>query len=370
MTPSQREAWELYQQLGSYNAVAKALGRHRKTVTEAIKKADKYMNADQGIKDAMVGTKLSDIGNVHSGWLKTDEASIYFRLPQEGTEETSLEHIKEFFEGIPPCPTLPMAEESQSDTLTVYPISDAHIGMRSSKSETGDDYDNDIAVNRIKDGIQRCVASSPPSARAIILDVGDLTHADNNDAQTPRSKHPLDVSSNFFDALEAAIHALSFCIETAAQKHDEVLVRILRGNHNETSYLAVMFALAERYRNEPRVTIETSASDFFIHEFGINMICAHHGDRAKADRFALFAADHWPDIWGRTRNRIAFVGHLHHAKVMDVGGIQIEQLRAVTPKDAYATSHGYSARSQMQSITYHRDEGEIGRVTVVPSFRA
>jgi hypothetical protein len=41
-----------------------------------------------------------------------------------------------------------------------------------------------------------------------------------------------------------------------------------------------------------------------------------------------------------------------------------EQLRAVTSRDAYAVSHAYTARAQLQAITYHRDKGEVSRVKV------
>lgn len=33
-------------------------------------------------------------------------------------------------------------------------------------------------------------------------------------------------------------------------------------------------------------------------------------------------------------------------------------------RDAYAVSHAYAARAQLQAITYHRDRGEIQRVAV------
>lgn len=37
---------------------------------------------------------------------------------------------------------------------------------------------------------------------------------------------------------------------------------------------------------------------------------------------------------------------------------------AVAERDAYAVSHAYSARAQLQAITYDRFRGEIQRVCV------
>ena len=125
-----------------------------------------------------------------------------------------------------------------------------------------------------------------------------------------------------------------------------------------------MFALAERYRDEPRVVVHKEPSEFFLFEFGRVMIASHHGDKAKADRLVHFVADEFAEAWGRTKHRFLFTGHLHHHKSQDIGGMKWEQLRAVTERDAYAYSHAYSARAQLQAITYHSERGEIQRVSV------
>jgi hypothetical protein len=48
----------------------------------------------------------------------------------------------------------------------------------------------------------------------------------------------------------------------------------------------------------------------------------------------------------------------------DIGGVQCEQLRAITGRDAYAAAHSYTARAQLQAITFHRERGEVQRVKV------
>jgi hypothetical protein len=79
-----------------------------------------------------------------------------------------------------------------------------------------------------------------------------------------------------------------------------------------------------------------------------------------------FLADQYAEMWGRTKHRFLFTGHLHHHKSQDIGGVQWEQLRAVTPRDAYAVSNSYIARAQLQAITFDRNRGEISRVKVNP----
>ena len=122
--------------------------------------------------------------------------------------------------------------------------------------------------------------------------------------------------------------------------------------------------MTQRYRDNPRISIQKGSGDFFVMEFGLCLFAAHHGDKAKAERLVMHLASEWPDIWGRTRHRFYFTGHLHHAKMQDIGGVLIEQCRPITPRDAYASSHAYGSQAQMQAITYHRDRGEVSRIKV------
>ena len=361
MTPKQREAYELSSQGLSQRQIAKKLGISKSSVVDRLNKARSYLDAPDGIKHAMSSSGLDDISQLHSGWLKTDEASLYFIQPK-ATEAERLDNIiddiKDIMLDIPPCPAIQKPLHTVADMLTIYPIADAHFGMR------GEGYDLKTARKRMRQGMEQCITGSLPSSECVILDVGDLTHADDNLHQTPRSKHALDMSGSQYESLQAAIETLSTCIEMAAQHHETVRVRILRGNHNENSYLAVMFALSERYRYADKIHVEVTPADFFVYRFGQCMFAAHHGDKAKPERLVMHMAHEWAEDWGKTKWRYYFTGHLHHAKLQDVGGVQVEQLRAMTGKDAYAASHGYVAQAQMQAITYRKDKGEVSRIKV------
>jgi hypothetical protein len=375
-TAEMLEALDAFEEHGTQAGAARALNMNRLTYINRLQQAQnigrerlmkrlQYEETDPAIADSMkaVGTNLVP----KLAWAKTksEDGTSYSVLlkPQEMPEET-LDRIREAFEGMAAAPVVPAPAYVESDLLTIYPIADAHVGMMAWGKETGEDYDTNLAADRIKEWVGRCVASSPASETAVILDVGDLTHADDQTNQTPASKHPLDVDTRHYRTLEVVIAALSQTIETALGKHKHVHVRILPGNHNRTSFMAVMFALAERYRNEPRVSVHKNPSEFFVMEWGKVMLCAHHGDKSKADRLVHFMADEFAEIWGRTRHRFLWTGHLHHHKSQDIGGCKWEQLRALTARDAYAASHAYTARSQMQAVTYHRDRGEIQRVSV------
>jgi hypothetical protein len=300
-------------------------------------------------------------GNVSLRWIKTREG--------DAPIEDVIASLKAAFSDIPAALPVSPPLAVDDDLLTIYPLADAHVGMMAYGKETGESYDTNIATDRIRSWVARAVAASPSSAVAVILDVGDLTHADDDTNLTPRSKHPLTVDSRHFRTLDVTIAALASAIECALQKHAKVIARILPGNHNQTSYMAVMFALAERYRNEPRVEVQKVPGEFFVMEFGSVMLAAHHGHGAKADRMVHFLADEYAPIWGRTVHRFLWTGHLHHMKAQDIGGVQHEQLSAISARDAYSVSKAYTGRAQLQAITLHRLDGEVQRVKIGANFR-
>jgi hypothetical protein len=180
--------------------------------------------------------------------------------------------------------------------------------MRAWHRETGESYDVDIAVDRLRKWIGRLVAASPASREAIILDLGDLTHMDDGTNQTPASKHVLDVDGRYFRTLDMTIAAMADAVEIALSKHELVTVAIIAGNHNPNSYIAVLFALAERYRNNPRVTVRKDPREFWAHQFGANLIAAHHGDKASPERMVMFLADEYAAERRKTVAPVPLVG--------------------------------------------------------------
>lgn len=364
------EAWERNDKK-KYLA-ARELGLHANTFDNRLKRAFlKGLHLSDGARAQINAGKLSG-AEAKSGWqhVYDDEGkkvgTTYWRAPDisEETARNQLEEIRAIFEGITSAAEVAAPQHCDSDLLTLYPIADAHIGMMAWGEETGEDYDTKIATDRLQSWMGQAVASSPASDTAIILSVGDLTHADDQSNQTFRSKHILDVDTRHFKTLDMTIVSLVTCIDLARAKHQRLIVRILPGNHDPHTYMAVLFALHERYRNDERVQVQKEPGEFFVHQFGKCLIAAHHGDKAKAQRIVMYLADQFAGAWGKTVHRFLWTGHLHHHKSEDIGGCTWEQLRAVTAKDAYASSHAYSARAQLQSITYHRIKGEVQRAKI------
>lgn len=345
---------------------ARALGMPRDTFRHRLDAARaRGFLTDPAVQDAMRAANTQMVPAL--AWIKTksdDGASYSVLLKPEQAPEDVAARVRDVLADLPAVGPIEPPETSDADLLTLYPFADAHIGLLAWGRETGEDYDTRTAAARIRDWVGECIAASPRSRQAIVLGAGDLLHADDTRNETPRSKHKLDVDTRHFRTLEIAIEAMASAVDMAAARHELVTVRILPGNHDPHAYMAVLFALAQRYRETPRVTVEVEPGEFWAHQFGRVLLAAHHGDKAKTPQMVMYLAARYADLWGASEHRYLWTGHLHHLKAADVGGVQWEQLRAIASGDAYSVAHAYVAKPQMQAITYHRERGEVRRVKV------
>lgn len=343
--------------------VAEALGWEWKKAKRHIQCGLEARERDPAISAGMeaVGT-----GIVPSGmWIKTgkDEdgvsRSIYLK-PAQAADDV-LERIRTAFEGLEPAKPVVAPEAVLGDLCTVWPLMDLHLGMRAWALETGSqDYDLNLACQDLRHAFAKVLALTPASKEAVLILGGDTLHADDNRAETPQSKHKLDVDGRQFKVIETAISILSEVIELLASKHAHLTIRVLRGNHDMNSHAVLTFALAERYRNEPRVAVEKDPRDLFMKQWGKSAIFAHHGDRGKPDRMALYISDVCP-FWSETKHRHYLVGHVHHDHAKDIGPLRYESLRAFCPPDSYAAGMGYGPRRALQALTFHNRDGLVLR---------
>ncbi|MGB1214824.1 MAG: winged helix-turn-helix domain-containing protein [Pikeienuella sp.] len=364
-----REALRLVEEHGNASEAARALGISRGALNHRLRKArDAGLHLSDGASSAMQAANLNGM-EAKSGWrvIQHEDGSrdsVYWKAPEVDTTDDFLDRVAARFENIPAADPVPAPAHRAKDLLTLYPIADAHIGMLAWGKETGEDYNTEIACKRLTTWMGQAIQASPPSETAVVLDVGDLTHADDQTNQTPGSKHQLDVDTRHFRTLDMTIDTMVAATNLALRKHKRVIVRIIPGNHNKESWRTILFALSRHYRDEKRVEVQVDPMEFFAMQFGNCMLTAHHGDKAKAERMVMFLAETFPAMWGSTKYRYLWTGHLHHHKSADIGGVQWEQLRALTAKDAYAFNHAYCASAQLQAITYHKEKGEVGRVKV------
>lgn len=318
---------------------------------------------DPAIQDSMIAVGTGLVPAL--AWAKTKNQdgtsySVLLKPPVEAIPDL-IERLQGAFSDVPAAMPVPAPEQVMSNLLALYPLMDAHVGMHAWGAETGGaDYDLKLAVSDIVRGFAKVTAITPNAAAGLLIVGGDFFHADDNRAETPAHRHKLDVDGRMFKVVDAGVAVLAHVIDSLLHKHQTVRVRVLRGNHDEHSSVILTFALSERYRSEPRVTVDKDPRDLFMMQWGKCAIFAHHGDKAKPQSAALYVSDICP-FWSNTRHRHYFTGHVHHDQAKDVGPLRWESLRAFCPPDAYAASMGFGGRRALQSVTFDQQSGIVLR---------
>jgi hypothetical protein len=291
-------------------------------------------------------------------WIKTKEG----QLDPLAIVESLKDAFKDYKGGAKPAkaPSAPSA-----DILTVLPCNDWHIGMFAwGKEVGGENWDLKIAEDTIGRSVEDTVARSPSSGECVVLGGGDLLHADNSENKTSKSGNVLQVDGRYQKVVGVAAKLMVRTTDAALRRHDHVTLRILPGNHDEHSAVAVAYFLLAWYRNEPRVTVDVDPSLFWWHRFGKVMLGATHGHTVKIAQMPAIMAARRPEDWGATKFRYVHGFHLHHAaKIATEGnGVICEVHQAPIPQDAWHFGAGFLSGRSLQAITYHRDFGEVGRV--------
>lgn len=321
------------------------------------------MNRDPAIQSAMdaVKTRMEPA----LAWAKTkpdaDGNSYSVLLKPQANEAELIDRIAAAFADVKAAPQIEPPSQTMAEMCSLYPVFDAHIGMHAWSRETGAvDYDLRLASDDMRLAIGKVMAITPDSETAILLIGGDYFHADDNRAETPANRHKLDVDGRQFKVVDVGISILSHTIESLLGKHRKVIVRVMRGNHDEHAHLVLTYALAERYRDNVRCEVQKDPRDLFMFQWGRSAIFAHHGDKAKPQQMAMYLSDVC-EFWSATKHRHFFSGHVHHDHAKDLGPLRWESLRAFCPPDAYAASMGYGGRRALQSVTFHREDGLVQR---------
>lgn len=385
---------------GDLEAASAGLGINRETFRYRVRKAKEAaaqgrLGTDPvlfGFKISRVGVQLGPDGQKQREWIEQrPEHGEPFELPdghvvkgisalldaegrviQQWTKTRSdglpLAELKEQlttaladFRGISPAIKAP--QSADRDLVSVYPAADWHMGLLAWHRETGENYDLNIARETISAAMARVIACTPSSKQAILLGLGDILHADGYRNATPQSGNQLDVDGRYPRVLESTARLLITATMLALKRHEKVLIRLIPGNHDPESAIALTLALSMYFENNKRVTVDDDPGLFWWWEWGQVFLGASHGHQAKMDELPLIMAARNPEAWGRTKYRLIFTGHIHRERVIEKPGVRVESVQSPAVPDAWSHGMGYGAGRSMKSITLHKTLGELARQT-------
>lgn len=251
-----------------------------------------------------------------------------------------------------------------SDLLSNYILTDTHLGMMAWHEETGADWDLKIAEETINRYFDYAISNTPNSETAILTNLGDYLHFDGHQPVTPTSGHIVDTDSRPQKIYRVALRCFMVGIEKLLTKHKHVHVIHATGNHDirTAGHLRETFAML--YRNEPRVTVDTSPMDYYAYEWGRVSLFYHHGHKRNMSNVDRAFLGIFRKMWGRTDYSFAALGHRHNEASFSTETMLVKQYRTIAAPDAHSASCGYNSGRSATIPTYSKKYGLYGTVEV------
>jgi hypothetical protein len=321
----------------------------------------------RGIKNATDEAGVDD-KDVKHGWLKTKQASLFFKNPNFKQEELDAiqkikdECIKEVKEYAPKYHAIETVK-SKDAHLLVIDIADLHIGKLTTAFETGEDYNSQIAVKRAKDGLQGILNKSEGFYIDKVLFVAgnDILHTDNT-KRTTTAGTPQDTDGMWYDNFLMAKNLYIELLEKLLS-FAEVEVVYNPSNHDFTHGFFLMQLIEAHFANST-INFNVNLLHRKAFKYGNNLIGTTHGDGAKIENLPLLLATEFPILWSKTKHRYIYSHHVHHKTSKDFIGVTFETLRSPSGSDSWHHKNGYTGVPKaVEGYIHHKEFGQIARLT-------
>ncbi|MDX5592590.1 metallophosphoesterase [Pseudovibrio sp. SPO723] len=320
---------------------------------------------DTGLAVKGRSTLVDGEGRVIQEWIKEDRKRL-------DPEFIAREIIDAFKADLPRAAAVEPPRPGDSDLCATYVLTDYHLGMLADEDETRvADWDMDKAEDLIVKWFGAAIDQAPAANTAVLAQLGDFLHWDGLAAVTPTSGHLLDADTRWHKLVRRALSIVRRIVQAMLEKHGQVRLVWVSGNHDMSSSVMMREFLSVLYEHEPRISVDTTADLFHAFEFGNTSLFFHHGHRRGVNQIAQTMAAKFRDIYGRTKYSYAHIGHFHHKdqiKAKEDSLMEVEQHQTLAPADAHSATSGYLSKRSAQVITYHREYGETGRLTIRPEM--
>lgn len=254
-------------------------------------------------------------------------------------------------------------KDSNSYLLVLDPA-DIHIGKLCSAFESGESYNNQIAVQRVLEGVKGILSkvSSFHIDKILFIGGNDILHIDNP-GRTTTSGTPQDTDgmwhSNFLIAKQLYVDVLELLITVA-----DVHFQFNPSNHDYINGFFLAQVIETYFRNCKNITFDCSIAHRKAFQYHTNLIGTTHGDGAKQQDLPLLMAVEFSKEWAETKHRYIYTHHVHHKTSKDYAGITIESLRSPSGTDSWHHRNGFQhAPKAVEGFLHCKENGQIARIT-------
>lgn len=293
----------------------------------------------------------------------TEQYSVLVRPQKPDYEALRDEIIATIKSHAPKYPKLKRAK-SKDGHLLIVRLSDLHIGKLSHIEQVGENGNSSVVVERVRTGVQKLLQrASGWDINQILFQTGDdLLNSDNIAGGTTRGT-PQDNSEMWYRSFMTAQQLIVEVVEILAGVADVHYQHIV-GNHDELSSFYLSQSIAAWFRDCQHVTFDVTPAYRKFYRYGDNLVASLHGHgKLRGDRLALSIAHEAASMWGETKRRYAYTGHVHSKIASDHAGLTIESVLSPSPTDAWHSLNGYSSAAGLNAYVHHPSDGQVARFT-------
>ena len=282
--------------------------------------------------------------------------------PSDINEDLREKLIADLKEYSPRYPEIKRSKAKDSYCLVLDPA-DIHIGKLATSFETGTDYNSQIAVKRVKEGVQGILDKSSGFNIDKIIFIGgnDILHTDTPHRKTT-SGTPQDTDGmwydNFLTAKQLYVDVLEMLISVA-----DVEFVFNPSNHDYMSGFMLADVIKTHFRLSKNISFDCSIAHRKYSTYGNSLIGTTHGDGAKqvdlGQLMSIEAKEHWAD----SEHRYFYTHHVHHKTAKDYINVTVESLRSPSPADSWHFINGYVSMAAVEGFIHSKTEGQVARLT-------
>lgn len=307
-----------------------------------------------------VGIPIDSVGHY---WHKGQHFSIFSKVGDKSYFEIR-DEIVESMKDHAPTYTIPITNEIQDPHLLVIDPADIHIGKLSRALETGDEYNSEIAVQRILEGVSGLLNKvSGFNIDKILLIIGnDILHTDTP-KRTTTSGTGQDTDGMWYDNFLLAKDVYIKVIESLMY-FSHVHVQYDPSNHDFTNGFFLADTISSWFSKVDKVTFNVTPAHRKYFKYGNSLIGTTHGDGAREIDLPLLMAAEASDMWHECTNRYWYTHHIHYKRSREYMGVTVESLRSASGTDSWHHRNGYQHNVKaVEGFLHHPTNGQIARIT-------
>jgi len=307
------------------------------------------------------GIPLSEVNHY---WYKGKSFSLHVKNNGVSLDKVREDIIKAMDNHSPSYKKIKRTKSKDAHLLVIDPA-DIHIGKLSSSFETGEEYNSQIAVKRVKEGVQGILDKANGFNIDKILFVGgnDILHIDEPHRKTTAGT-PQDTDGMWYDNFLTAKKLYIDILETLMSIADVHFV-YNPSNHDYISGFMLSDSIQSWFRKSKNITFDCSIAHRKGFKYGKNLIGTTHGNGAKQADLPLIMANEFSQWWADTNHRYIYTHHIHHKTSKDYHGITIESLRSPSGTDSWHHRKGYGIGGvkAVEGFIHSKEHGQVARLT-------